>query len=191
MNTLEINKLAKSNPTIAPVFGGCLASDQLANLLQLQGDQLPIAFVINLCDSSIVGNDSINCHWVALYMDDKRQIDFLDTSGEQSFNSNKYIRQFIKRQFVKNITFNTKQIQSLLSNKCGLFCLCFINARSSNISYHKFASAFDMHDLTKNDEIVQSMFAIAFATTNTNCKCNKETRKQRQIKKKRYGDNCE
>lgn len=185
MNTLEINKLANSNANISRVFGGCLANDQLANLLQLQSNQLPKAFVINLCDSTIVGEASIGCHWTALYLHNNHHVDYFDSAGDPSFLSNKYIWQFIQKQLVRDVTFVSKQIQSLTSNKCGMFCLTFLNALASGISYDEFVSVFDLNNLDRNDKIVEQLFTENFFKARINCKCVNSLKKKKR-KKQRF-----
>ena len=61
-------------------------------------------------------------HWVALVINENKQGIYFDSYG---LEPPKEIKNLLKSNQYK-IGNTTKNIQSLMSNLCGFFCLCFI-----------------------------------------------------------------
>lgn len=104
----------------------------------------PQAFVINTAPDKTSGE-----HWTALILSDNKCL-YFDSLGQQIQNLT--LLRSLKRIGVKYYTYNSRQIQSILSNSCGYYCIAFILSFVHNISYHSFMSNF-MTELKLNDDI--------------------------------------
>lgn len=94
-------------------------------------------------------HDDAGSHFVCVYATEKN-IYFFDSMGLNLEND--YIKIFIfscGRSVVKS----NVQIQSLDSNMCGFFCICFLLYMSLGLSFSKFFQCFSS-DLKLNDNIV-------------------------------------
>ena len=167
MNTIEIDELAKLNPQTRKIFKVCMACNELPKTKILK-KYLPQAYIINLCESSVTHEF---CHWVVLYISDKRNIEYFDSAGIESHMKNIYLRKFINRQNPNRITFNKRQVQANDSNRCGIFCLVFLYAKSINIDFNRFSKIFKSQQLERNDKIVDNLFNCAFRNYQNVGKC--------------------
>ena len=130
------------------------------------------AYVINLQDSvDDEGKENDGSHWTCLqvqqYPDGKIEPFFFDPYGAPPSES---IKKFVKDTCGKYLPYNTKDIQSLMNNACGFYCLAFlhfINAseyRSRDLysDVEKFLAMFDdlneSHDWKKNEYILKHFF---------------------------------
>ena len=87
------------------------------------------SYIINL-DNSIdeEGNDNEGTHWTCLqvnkYPNGKIEPFFFDPYGTQPSES---IKKFVLDNTGKKLPYNTKDIQSLMNNACGYFCLALLH----------------------------------------------------------------
>ena len=80
-------------------------------------------YIINLNSEFNEKNErNAGGHWVALLTDDLKKAIYFDSYGEKEPNE---INNLLKSNQYK-IAHTTKNIQSLMSNLCGFFCLAFI-----------------------------------------------------------------
>lgn len=171
MNTLEIENYAKSNPIMRKSFLGCFPCNALPRK-KIPSSILPVGCVVNLCDSSRV-NDA-TCHWVGVWIGKNKNFEYFDSGGggkETSFKQNRYIKKFISHQNTNlrllKVTMNNAQIQSYTSNRCGKFVLCYLYAKSLDISMASYVRVFRTKSLLeRNDVIVDSLFECAFNNHN-------------------------
>lgn len=56
MDARELQNIAFNNRRVKNIFAGVFAADELAKLPKIDRQQLPCAFIINLCNSKIVNN---------------------------------------------------------------------------------------------------------------------------------------
>jgi hypothetical protein len=87
------------------------------------------SYIINLDDSiDEKGNQNEGTHWTALqinkYPDGKVEPIFFDPYGQPPSES---IKKFVLDNTGKKLPYNTKDIQSLMNNACGFFCLGFLH----------------------------------------------------------------
>lgn len=110
---------------------------------------LPAAFIINLS-----GHDSRGSHWVGLFINRNREAEYFDSFGFPPSQS--HIKNFVQSN-CKNITFNSKQLQHIISNKCGkyviLFILCKMYGKNSDEVFEKFSK-----NLIVNEIVIENQF---------------------------------
>jgi hypothetical protein len=87
------------------------------------------SYVINLDDAfDEKGNQNEGTHWTALqinkYPDGKVEPIFFDPYGQPPSEN---IKKFVLDNTGKKLPYNTKDIQSLMNNACGFFCLAFLH----------------------------------------------------------------
>jgi len=100
-----------------PNFKGCFYKDTLKKI------EPSSSYIINLNSEFNEKNErNAGSHWVALITDDLKKAIYMDSYGEKEPNE---IRNLLKCNQYK-IAHTSKNIQSLMSNLCGFFCLAFI-----------------------------------------------------------------
>ena len=100
-----------------PNFKGCFYRDKLNKI------QPNSSYIINLnSELDEHGKRNSGSHWVALLTNDMKQGIYFDSYGEKEPLE---IRNLLKCNHYK-IGHTSKNIQSLMSNLCGFFCLSFI-----------------------------------------------------------------
>ena len=100
-----------------PNFKGCFYKDTLKKI------EPSSSYIINLNSEFNEKNErNAGSHWVALITDDMKKGIFFDSYGEKEPNE---IKNLLKCNQYK-IAHTSKNIQSLMSNLCGFFCLAFI-----------------------------------------------------------------
>ena len=98
-------------------FKGCFYRHKLKTI------QPNSSYIINLnSELDEHGNRNKGSHWVALVTDDMKQSIYFDSYGAREPNE---IRNLLKCNQYK-LGYTNKNIQSLMSNLCGFFCLSFI-----------------------------------------------------------------
>ena len=100
-----------------PNFKGCFYKNTLKKV------QPNSSYIINLnSELDENGNRNSGSHWTCLVTDDVKRAIYFDSYGEREPNE---IRNLLKSNQYK-IGHTSKNIQSLMSNLCGFFCLAFI-----------------------------------------------------------------
>jgi hypothetical protein len=98
-------------------FKGCFYKDTLKTI------EASTSYIINLNSEFNEKNErNAGSHWVALMTDDLQKAIYFDSYGEKEPNE---IKNLLKSNQYK-IAHTTTNIQSLMSNLCGFFCLAFI-----------------------------------------------------------------
>ena len=136
LSTNDINSMLKH----IIMFVGTFPSD----IVPVYRKKYPQAFVINTAPEKTSGE-----HWTALILSDNKCL-YFDSLGHQIQNLS--LLKSFKRAGVKDYTYNSRQIQSVLSNSCGYYCIAFILSFVYGVSYHSFISNF-MTELKQNDDI--------------------------------------
>lgn len=112
------------------IFKGVFPCDSLPNKFSL-----PAAFVVNLSNHNSRGS-----HWIAIYIDQLKRADYFDSFGLPP--TQKDILNFLQKHS-KSMTYNKKQIQHIISNKCGkyvtLFVLCKLYGKNVNEVFERFS----------------------------------------------------
>ena len=147
-------------------YGGCYFKDELPHIEPNK------VYIINLQDSEDDnGNQNSGTHWTMLYVrktpKDIIEPIFFDPYGAPPSEA---IKSAIKNDFNKYLPYTTKDIQSLMNNACGFFCLAmahFITAyrnRTNNLytDVDNFIDMFDdlntSIDWKKNEYILKMFF---------------------------------
>lgn len=138
MYTNEINSLLANQEEYVGTFA--------LNKLPQERIKRPASFIINNDVSSKNGD-----HWIALVLT-KHQAFFFDSFGLPIID--KQILSFLSRQKIKKVTYSTKCIQSITSNKCGLFCILFIKVVKCKKMYEFYLEMFCETNLAINDQLV-------------------------------------
>lgn len=140
-------------------------------------DELPVklktnrTYIINLQDSEDEqGNENSGTHWTLLQIhenDKEKQPFYFDPYGVEP---PEILKKRIKKDFNLYLPYNNKDIQSLMNNACGFYCLAlahFINAsqyRTNNFynDIDEFLEMFDdlnkSIDWKKNEYILKLFF---------------------------------
>ena len=163
LSNFDIDALVKKMNI--PNFRGSFFKDNLKNL------EAECSYIINL-HSMYDKNGNINTgsHWCCLVTDDMNRVIYFDPYGEGPPEG---IKQVAKLNDYK-IGHSTKNIQSLMSNLCGFFCLAFIyfltvyKKRTGNIITDSglFIDLFE--DLDKVDDIYKNEFIVSLFFTDKN-----------------------
>ena len=150
-----------------PNFKGCYYKDKLKKI------QPNSSYIINLnseLDES--GKRNTGSHWTCLVTDDMCRAIYFDSYGENAPNE---IRNLLKSNQYK-IGHTSKNIQSLMSNLCGFFCLAFIyflsvsKFRTGNI-IHDGSIFLDLfEDLDKIDDVYKNEFILSLFFTDKKSK---------------------
>lgn len=153
MDTEEIDEYARKNNFLNKIYCGVYSVDKLP----MKRIKEKCLIIINNCNSDVYDDA---CHWIACYLTEKC-VYFMDTSGTLSYKENKNFKRFIEIQ-QKRIESLNHPIQSLMSDRCGLFVLVFGYCMSINMKFSSFVKLFDSKNLTLNDVIVFELFKFAF-----------------------------
>jgi len=148
-------------------FRGCYYKDKLNKI------QPNSSYIINLnSELDEKGNINSGSHWCCLVTNDMKQCIYFDSYGEREPNE---IRNLLKcNQYTLGHT--KKNIQSLMSNLCGFFCLSFIyflsvsKFRTKNL-IHDASIYLDLfEDLDKTNDIKKNEFILSLFFTDTKSK---------------------
>lgn len=143
---------------IKNTFIGVCASDELALF-----DKDEFAIISNVSKSNSPGT-----HWVCFFKSKQMNgVDFFDSSGNNVFIYNNYIKKFV-RKFTGVKQCKTR-LQPLHSNACGLYSLFFLVHRSKGISYESIIQMFSIRKLSENDKIVKKYFSVIEFPRFSNC----------------------
>jgi hypothetical protein len=148
-------------------FKGCFYKDKL-KLIQPNS-----SYIINLnSEMDEHNNRNTGSHWCCLVTDDMKQCIYFDSYGEREPVE---IRNLLKCKQYK-IGHTSKNIQSLMSNLCGFFCLSFIyfltvsKIRTKNI-INDASIYLDLYeDLDKVDDVYKNEFVLSLFFTDTKSK---------------------
>jgi hypothetical protein len=150
-----------------PNFKGCYYKDRITKI------QPNSSYIINLNNElDEKGNVNKGSHWCCLVTDDMKQAIYFDSYGEKEPNE---IRNLLKSNQYK-IGYTSKNIQSLMSNLCGFFCLSFIyfltisKFRTKNIINDASIYLDLFEDLDKVDDVYKNEFVLSLFFTDTKSK---------------------
>ena len=123
------------------------------------------SYIINLNNElDENGNRNSGSHWVALCTDDMKQCIYFDSYGEKEPNE---IRNLWTCNQYK-IGHTSKNIQSLLSNLCGFFCVSKFKSKSIINDASIYLDLFE--DLDKVDDVYKNEFVLSLFFTSKESK---------------------
>ena len=150
-----------------PNFKGCFYKDTLKKI------QPNSSYILNLnSEFDSDGKRNTGSHWTALITDDMSRCLYFDSYGLSEPNE---IRCLAKTNQYK-IGHTTKNIQSLMSNLCGFFCLAFINFltvskfKTGNIIQDASVFLDLFEDLDKVDDVYKNEFILSLFYTSKDSK---------------------
>ena len=150
-----------------PNFKGCFYKDTLKKI------EPSCSYIINLNSEFNEKNErNSGSHWVALLTDDLQKAIYFDSYGEKEPNE---IKNLLKSNQYK-IAHTSKNIQSLMSNLCGFFCLAFIyfltisKHRTKNIINDASIFLDLFEDLDLVDDIYKNEFILSLFFTDKKSK---------------------
>ena len=145
-------------------FKGCFYKDKLKKI------QPNSSYIINLnSELDEYNNRNGGSHWTCLVIDDMKKAIYFDSYGENAPNE---IRNLLKSNQYK-MGHTSKNIQSLMSNLCGFFCLAFIyflnvsKFRTNNIINDASIFLDLFEDLDKVDDVYKNEFILSLFFTDT------------------------
>ena len=118
-------------------FDGVFSSDTLPALLRL--------LVCNLDPSHRKGT-----HWICIYVGENGSGEYFDSLGRPH---NKTVERYMN--VVCSWTYNSRQLQSVLSAFCGHYCVYFCALRSTGLTMNNIVASFT-NDTAFNDYYVHS-----------------------------------
>lgn len=80
-------------------------------------------------------------HWLGVFDDGLGNMEIIDSFGRSPRENSFYISNWIN-ECAKTLQFNKIQIQSELSNVCGLYCLLYLRQRFLGGTLQRFMNAF-------------------------------------------------
>jgi len=149
LNNLQLDHLARTNPSLCCVFYGTVPCDRLPKTLPQEG---PTAYIVNTDP-----HDKPGMHWIALWAD-KDKCEILDSYGLplDVYGTAEPFREWLDRHFKYHI-FNGKSLQSLFSQSCGGYALMFLIDRAEGRDLNAFLSRFKKNEFVENDRKVGQM----------------------------------
>jgi len=137
MNTYELDQLIRRYVTR---FDGVFSCDRLPTR--------PTLFVCNTDPSYKPGK-----HWIAIFVaDDRRYGEFFDSLGRRP---NCLFERYMN-EHCRVWTFNSTQLQSVVSRICGQYCACFCILRGRGVDLSRFSNYFT-RDTGLNDVVVHGL----------------------------------
>ena len=135
--TFQIDHYLRKNDN----YLGTFPLDRLPDL----PNKFPKSIIINTDQSNKPGDP-----WIAIVLTEKHAY-YFDSFGLGIIDQQ--IRQFLLPRY-SSIIFNSLCIQHILSDKCGYYCIYFVQNVHNLKSYNKFLSNFTIDNLKQNDCIV-------------------------------------
>lgn len=143
LNTLDLYKIISPFQK-SDIFKGVFACDNLPKTFSV-----PAAFVVNLSKEYEQGS-----HWIGIFISKNRVAEYFDSFGFSPRGS--HILSFIKTHSRKLI-FNKKQIQHIVSIKCGKFVALFILCKLLDKDFESIINRFS-YNLSVNEIVLENIF---------------------------------
>jgi hypothetical protein len=136
MNTIEIEAFIAGDQQCAAVFQGVFSVDTLPST--------PRLLICNTDPSYEPGQ-----HWIAICVDDRGIGEFFDSFGRRpTADFKRYMDEHCSYW-----TFNSRQLQSIISSFCGFYCCFYCMFRCRGYNMNNIVNRFT-RDTAFNDSIV-------------------------------------
>jgi len=159
MKGTVLARFLRNNPYTTGIFQGVYPVDRLPLSVRY-----PCAIVINTDTASGEGE-----HWTAVYIDGFQKGVYFDSMGLPPLDPRVLV--FLNTHAVKWLA-NPLTIQSVVSDKCGHYCLYFVYKQTRGASLRSLLRPFDALRLWRNDVWVIRWYnrhkPILFADYNNN-----------------------
>jgi hypothetical protein len=150
MNTKELHTILAADVFVQRTsFFSVLACDQLPPRIDRTKRA---AFIINLDLSTDKGS-----HWVGLFFNGLSQFTYFDSLGLPPLQ--RHILSFIKNNSDRRLIYNTRALQDILSNSCGLYALYFVLLKARGASLNCILRPFSTSSNRQyiNDRIISRL----------------------------------
>ena len=161
MNTIQLERVMRSDPYGKWQFRGVCAADQLPKTVIAY----PSAFIVNTDPASKPGT-----HWVAFYFSSQKKGEFFDSYGNEPNYYNKKFEHFLKNH-CSTWTYNHITLQSLSSRQCGNYCLFYLLYRCRGVTPTRILNCFRKNK-EWNDRFVEQFICNRFAKVLKQKTCN-------------------
>lgn len=149
MNAAQLTELLSTDSFARRTFCGVYPRDVLS-LIAVRTNK-PATYVINTGTSRTTGE-----HWVVVYFNGRGKGEFFDSFGLPPRHVD--IERFLTRHTLSYI-YNSRILQSVVSNTCGLYCLHYIMKRSRGESMDRIVSIFHPQRPRMNDLKIKRIMA--------------------------------
>jgi len=126
-----------------PIFGGVFSCNNIPKT-----KQRPVAFVVNTQPSTKSGE-----HWQVILLREDGVGEFFDSFGRRPQVS--AISSYLNTE-CDSYVYSKKHLQHLFAVSCGLYCVNFIRARQSGLTYN------DVHDQFSKDLSYNELFIYSY-----------------------------
>ena len=140
MNTLEINRVLKSNKSFLGTYL-CDVIKRLPFSIRSKG------LIVNTNPKGEKGE-----HWTAIWFNASGSAEYFDSFGFPPFIDS--VREFLEERSADSFVYNSKTLQHPFATSCGQYCIFFIQSRSVDTSYKAFVKKFS-RNLSLNEEILK------------------------------------
>ena len=146
MNSRDIVALINADPSARRVFVGVFSRDDLPERVCARRRS---AFVINTDKKTGPGE-----HWVSVFFNGKGSGEYFDSFGAPPLHKN--ITTFLSKN-CRTYKHNSRMIQGMLSQSCGLFVVYFIMRKSRGFSLQRLLKPFSIFNPYINDSRVRNI----------------------------------
>jgi len=143
MNSLQINSLLSE-------FKCFIGTYPLDLLPEKQLKQRPCALIVNTDKSTKPGE-----HWVAIFLSDNGSAEYFDSFGLMPIHNE--ILMFLRKNKIKNLIYNSNQIQSITSNTCGAYCVLFVKFKCLKLKFCDLINCFSNNKYNNDIKIFHSL----------------------------------
>jgi hypothetical protein len=143
MNTVELVSAINSNAVLKTNCVGVFSADRIP-LPLLKGQSC----IVNTDSSSEPGK-----HWILLFQKDQNELEFFCSYGMSPVLYNQTWKSFFYSHNTK-VVYNSRQIQNVYSNTCGMHCLFCLYYRSLRVSFSTIITKFYTSNNCFNDRYV-------------------------------------
>ena len=149
----EFEKKLSHFPNLNKHFGGVYSSD--TNPLRIRQK----SFII--CNTDV--QKGSGKHWYCIVKLENSTLECFDSLGIDS-QKKEFLKSHFHQKNIKKIKFNVTQVQSSLSNTCGMFVLYFIIHRFHNqdLTFTELVNTIFEKNIEKNEILVTSFVTSHF-----------------------------
>lgn len=144
MDGLQLFYILSQEKITSPFFQGVYSRDTLPVL------QENTCVIVNTDDSSQPGT-----HWLALFVNDKRELEFYDSYGKPPEFYN------VNTTSYSDVQWNSKMFQSPTSNVCGQYCIYFLLKRCQGHSMYYILNQLNVNDFQMY-QFVKKRYGVRF-----------------------------
>lgn len=149
MNTSQLECCIDCSSMLKKSTLGVFAADQLP-----LPSTFPSGFIANTDNRLKEGR-----HWCSFYFQNSNTVEYFDSYGKPLNYFNSYFPKYAS-QF-STLVVNNKQLQSVNSDVCGMYCLYFLLQRMNGVSFYNVVHSFsDYYEC--NDSFVYNYISSMF-----------------------------